>query len=108
MRKWILFGLGAIILLGCFLLWHSLQWPWREQIGPAPYDRINLGMAEAEVEAIIGLPPGIHRTLRPVGGITSAGNFGNTVAQSGIPEDDLPASYSGLARDGKTMITVRQ
>src|SRR5262249_33425798 len=63
-------------------VWLSISyWPFGA-ISPFSYLRIKLGMPFDEVEAIIGLPPGTHRARQPMGGITAAGNWGDTVAQS--------------------------
>lgn len=47
-------ALTAVVLAVVWLLWPE------PAIGPASYERIRLGMTQAEVEAVIGLPPGIY------------------------------------------------
>ncbi len=64
------------------------HWP-RGDISRYNYLQIQLGMTDAEVEEILGLPPGIHRKRRPVGGITSAGNWGLIIAEDGLPKREL-------------------
>jgi hypothetical protein len=44
--------LTAVVLAATWFLWPG------SAIGPTRYRRIQLGMTQAEVEAIIGLPPG--------------------------------------------------
>lgn len=63
-------------------------WP-RGGISRYNYRQIQLGMTDAEVEEIIGLPPGTHRTRQPIGGMTSAGNWGLTIAEAGLPEHEM-------------------
>jgi hypothetical protein len=53
-----------------------------DPIGPKNYRRIRDGMAEDEVRAIIGLPPGDYYT-GPLGDGTKAGPFGGLLKQWG-------------------------
>jgi hypothetical protein len=80
--KYFLFGLPALCM-AVFLAYH--YWPFGA-ISPYSYYRIKLGMKMEEAIQIIGLPPGTHRTIRPLGGTTSAGNHANKICQSGILE----------------------
>jgi hypothetical protein len=105
-RKWLLLAVVlAVAGTGLFLL---VQRYWPEPgISPYNYRQIRLGMSAQDVEQVIGLPPGIHRTRQPIGGITSAGNWGHTVAEEGVPKSELPDGMQGEARAGRR-VEVRQ
>lgn len=62
----------------------SAMWLLRPEptIGPASYERIKLGMTEAEIEAVIGLPPGSY--------YGSADRKAESRTQKGVPT--LPSS----------------
>lgn len=61
-RRWVLVLAGlAVLAAGAFVLW--LQ---PERISQENFDRIRVGMSRAEVEAILGGPPGDYRTVRTV------------------------------------------
>jgi hypothetical protein len=64
MRKWWLIGSLAVLLVLVGILLPVL-FPWPSKVNRANYERIELGMSRAEVEAIFGGPPGDYRT-RPV------------------------------------------
>jgi hypothetical protein len=51
-------GLAVVVAAGAWLLW-----PRQDRITPENLDRIELGMTRAEVEAILGGPPGDYRTV---------------------------------------------
>ena len=51
-------GLAVVVAAG---VWF--QWPRQDRITPANLDRIERGMKRAEVEAILGGPPGDYRTV---------------------------------------------
>jgi hypothetical protein len=77
-------------------------------ISPYNYSRIRTGMTDKDVERIIGLPPGIHRTHEPVGGLLSGGNFGFTILEAGLQKELLPRNESGVTRDGALHVTLKQ
>lgn len=52
----------TVVVLGA--TWYL--WP-EPPIGPASYRRIELGMTQAEVEAVIGLPPGNYSRATTAG-----------------------------------------
>ena len=96
-------GLG-LLALSLAIAAACLWWP-ADAIGPRNYRQIKLGMTAAEVEAVIGLPPGDHRTKRGVGGTRAAGNFAFMVQEEGIPANDLPSPPWGATRTGQ-MVTI--
>ena len=87
MLMFLAFAAIAVIGAGIYYIQRD-YWP-RAGISRYNYRQIQLGMTDAEVEEIIGLPPGTHRTRRPVGGVMSAGNWGHTIAEAGLPKDEL-------------------
>jgi hypothetical protein len=54
----VLVGLAVVVVV---VLWPRTQWISQEN-----FDRITEGMSRAEVEAILGGPPGDYRTVRTV------------------------------------------
>lgn len=108
----------AVLTMFAFgALW--LLWP-EPVIGPASYQRIELGMTEAEIEAMIGLPPSHHYPDRiilapePYGYVAAKGNYpgeGNmpSVEWRGskysivVFFENGQASYCGLFELGKSM-----
>jgi hypothetical protein len=92
MRTRILCGLTAALAaglaagLGAWLLWPA-PFPVRG------YERLRLGMAPDEVEAAVGVPPGIYH-----GWVGSSGPLGECLRQTGIPFQTLTAS--GGQRNG--------
>jgi hypothetical protein len=64
MRKWLFVGLAVALVLCSLLL--PLLLPWHCPVNWAASERIKEGMTRAEVEAILGGPPGDYRT-RPEG-----------------------------------------
>jgi hypothetical protein len=52
-------GLAVLVAVGAFVVW-----PRADRITRENYDRIREGMTRAEVEAILGGPPGDYRTVR--------------------------------------------
>jgi hypothetical protein len=53
-------GLAAVLIAaGTFVLW-----PHEERVTKANFDRIQVGMSRATVEAMLGGPPGDYRTVR--------------------------------------------
>jgi hypothetical protein len=57
--RWLLALAGlAVLVAGVVVLW-----PRPERITPEKVDRIHEGMSRAEVEAILGGPPGDYRTV---------------------------------------------
>jgi hypothetical protein len=63
MRKWWIGLLAVLLVLGGALL--PLLFPRSSKVTRANFDRIEMGMSRAEVEALFGGPPGDYRT-RPV------------------------------------------
>ena len=55
----VLAGLAVVVAAGAFVLW-----PRPDRITRENYERIRVGMSSAEVEAILGGPPGDYRTVR--------------------------------------------
>jgi hypothetical protein len=51
-------GLAVVVVVGAFALW-----PGQSKITRESFDRIQKGMSRAEVEAILGGPPGDYRTV---------------------------------------------
>ncbi len=60
MRKYLLAGLAVALLLGGVLF--ALLRPWHCPVNRAAFERIEEGMTKAEVEKILGGPPGDYRT----------------------------------------------
>jgi hypothetical protein len=60
MRKLLVGMLAVALLLASTLL--VLVLPWRCSVSRANFERIKEGMTRAEVEAILGGPPGVYRT----------------------------------------------
>ena len=58
--RWLLALAGLVVLVAG----ASVLWPRADRITQENFDRINDGMSQAEVEAILG-PPGDFRTLPP-------------------------------------------
>jgi hypothetical protein len=82
-RLWIFLFLFS----GIGLTWFF--WP-EDRIGPANYRRIQVGMKQEEIEAIIGLPPGDYYTgPRGVGGLMSRGPFGFLRREKGLSVDNV-------------------
>jgi hypothetical protein len=76
--------LAVAVLTGVVLGAVWVLWP-EPAIGPASYERIQLAMTQAEVEAVIGLPPGNY--YRYPGGIPwnwKRGPFGFTREEKGL------------------------
>jgi len=77
-RLWLL----LLFCSGMGLAWFF--WP-QDPIGPASFRRIQLGMKQHEVEAIVGLPPGVFYTgPRGIGGVLSRGPFGSFREGKGV------------------------
>jgi hypothetical protein len=105
-RIWLLVGIAVGLMI--LVLFPFLRPYWPEPgISPYNYHQIRLGMSAHNVELLIGLPPGIHRTRQPVGGPESAGTWGHTVAEEGIPEKELPGVMHGVTHSGKR-VEIRQ
>jgi hypothetical protein len=82
-------AIAAIAITGGILGYFVRDyWP-QSGISRYNYRQIQLGMTYAEVEELIGLPPGTYRTKQPLGGIHSAGNFGRQIAEDGLPSGQL-------------------
>ena len=91
MRNRLLIGLATTLLLSLGIIW--LFWPER-QIGPATFHRIQEGMTAAEVEGLIGLPPGDYYTgPRSIGGVTSRGPYGWLREERGLPFREIPKTW---------------
>jgi hypothetical protein len=56
--RWVLTGLAVMIAVGAVALW-----PREDRITREKFHRIEIGMSRAEVEAILGGPPGDYRTV---------------------------------------------
>ncbi len=54
--------IAAPSVLGLFAVALFLLWPGPDPGTRATYDRIQNGMTESEVEAVVGLPPGDYAT----------------------------------------------
>lgn len=114
MRKlWLL----AIIIAGAGVCWFAwtcwLSGLFRPPvvvnsdtaITPENYGRIRLGMTEAEVRALIGLPPGTHQTREPAGGLMSSGNYGTIREQEGYPKVVLIGAFTTVKADSKGLVS---
>ena len=104
MPKWLAFTCAAvsIVILGvmCYLR------PW-DPIGPFGYYRIDLGMTEPEIAAVLGDPAKEYRRSRHIGGITSPGVVTVLDSETGLPFEDLPQRYGERARNGEN-VTMKQ
>jgi hypothetical protein len=108
MRKlWLLVWGSSALVLAVLAIWQFLP---EEAIGPSNYRRIRLGMTEAEVAEIIGLPAGDYQTSERIGGILSPGQYASSLAEEGLPEEALPDVRLGFP--GKTVggeiVTLQQ
>ncbi|MBM4072803.1 MAG: hypothetical protein FJ271_28330 [Planctomycetes bacterium] len=104
MPKWIALSLAVTLLLLLGVLWYLRPW---DPIGPLGYHRVELGMAEAEVGAILGDPDKEYRRSRHIGGITSPGVVTVLKSEVGLPFEDLPTRYGEKARNGLA-VTLKQ
>ena len=98
MSKRLLIGLSVIALLFAGGLW--LAWP-QARIGHRNFQKIQEGMTQSQVEAIIGMPPGDYFTgFRGGGGMMSRGPFGFTREEKGLPEKKIPEAWyrNGLVK----------
>src|SRR5262245_14338544 len=63
-RRTLLVALAGLAVTVPVAAW--LLWPGQDEITPENYERIKAGMSRAEVEAILGGPPGDYRTVQTV------------------------------------------
>jgi hypothetical protein len=88
-RRYLLGALGVVLVTGVAAL-IALCWPPPgDRLGPASYTRIREGMTEAEVFAIVGLPPGDYYTGPPRSGGIGSGPFTHRDRQWGLNTDDF-------------------
>jgi hypothetical protein len=52
-RRWLLLSAGVLVLLAAVAVWFGIP---RSKISLASFDKIEVGMTQAEVEAILGGP----------------------------------------------------
>jgi hypothetical protein len=101
---------AALAFLGLYAGATYYLRPW-DTINPWQYHRIRLGMSEGEVEALIGLPPGSHQSFRPIGGMVSPGQWGDMVAEYGLPAEAVrqcrPNGVPSAAENGRPMRLVQ-
>jgi hypothetical protein len=76
--------------LGTYVFFSQQPGP----IGPKTFDKLKLGMTEAKIESIIGLPPGNYYTgPRGIGGHASRGPWGVTLSWLGLAEEKIPLDW---------------
>lgn len=63
-RRLLFLDLALLVLVVGWSLWF-VSVVTVDPIGPASYQRIQFGMTQAEIEAIIGLPPGDYNNGPP-------------------------------------------
>jgi hypothetical protein len=91
MRKWVFGSLAAaLLLLGAL---PPLAMPWRCPVNRAAYDRIEVGMTPAQVQAILGGPPGDYRTRLVMTNLKSGGGLPWSVWQG--DEGEVWVSFEG-------------
>src|SRR5580765_8262874 len=74
MRKWVLLGLLACVLVAALALVPSSSRP-RHRINPETFARITTGMTLAEVQEMMGVPPGDYTTRPSVHPVDLFGSF---------------------------------
>jgi hypothetical protein len=91
-----MYCLVAIGLVGSLAL-VSFVWALPYEISERSYQRINLGMSEAEVEAIIGMPEGQHGPRKRMV-VTSVAYIAGT---KGIPHESWPDNRRGPYQENR-------
>jgi hypothetical protein len=84
-----------LMAAGCVALLPAWLFPPSDPIGPRSYERIRLGMAEGEVEEILGMPPG-HYYTPPRGRL---GPFGLPIEEKGRPPRGLSDAERPLTKE---------
>jgi hypothetical protein len=77
-------GLLMAVLLVCIGTALAIRVTMPTPTGYQAYGRIRLGMTRAEVEAVIGMPPGWYDSKHREGLPPSMEPFGHTVKESGL------------------------
>jgi hypothetical protein len=102
MRRWTLLvalaGLAVVVAAGVVVLW-----PRADRVTRANYERIQIGMTRADVEAILG-PPGDYRTGHGEAGVNCLGEHGAVLDMqnmSWVPDDpdDLDSTLPKWSRN---------
>ncbi len=83
MRRRILWLSGALLLVG-LATWLGAWATTPTLAGNHGYDSIRLGMTQAEVEGVVGMPPGHYRK-----GLMHGTEWGDTVQEEGLSSETL-------------------
>lgn len=97
--RWPLLLPGVVAVLAGVAYWLLLP---TDPIGPQAFERIQLGMTEAEVEAVVGLPPGQYYSdgyARP-----ERSQFEPSVSlitETGVPYEEFRRDQNRLGRSDR-------